>query len=214
MAHCNEKARSAGSKQMVLCRHAPLRVFVSSCLILLLLVGTFGCSPSTAVSAGHNTALDSVDLTTMTDQMASRMAGEPKVSEAIQQHGKLAIVIQPVENRLTGEVLPRGQAEAFTARVRYLISRHVPQRFTWVMNRDDFYKMRAKEVDFDLGPAPDRIQPTHALTARFSSLTDESSKRRTAAYLCVFELTNLKDGTVLWNDKYEVQKTAVKGFLD
>lgn len=190
---------------------ARLRVLVSSCLTLLFLAG---CSPSTAVSAGHNTALDSVDLTTMTDQMAMKMAGEPRVQEAVQEQGKLAIVIQPVENRLTGEVLPRGQAEAFTARVRYLISRHAPQRFTWVMNRDDFYKMRAKEVDFDLGPLPERIQPTHALVARFSSLTDESSRRRTSAYLCVFELTNLNDGSVLWNDKYEVQKTAVKGFLD
>jgi hypothetical protein len=30
----------------------------------------------------------------------------------------------------------------------------------------------------------------------------------------VYELTNLEDRTLLWTDKYEVKKVAVKGFLD
>jgi hypothetical protein len=37
---------------------------------------------------------------------------------------------------------------------------------------------------------------------------------RSEAYLCVYELTDLDHRTVLWSDKYEVKKKAVKGFLD
>jgi PBP1b-binding outer membrane lipoprotein LpoB len=173
-----------------------------------------GCSVSSAVSSGHNTALDSVDLVTMTDQMARSLVAEPRVSEAYAKGGSLNVVCQPVENNLTGEILPTGQAEVFVARVRYQLSKHEPQKFTWVMNRDAFYRLRNKELDVDLGPAPERVQPAYALVARFSSLADENSKRRSAAYLCVYQLTSIRDGSVLWTDKYEVKKTAVKGMLD
>jgi len=179
---------------------------------LTLILG--GCSVSSAVSSGHNTALDSVDLVTMTDQMARSLAAEPRVTDAYTKHGSLNVVCQPVENNLTGEILPSGQAEVFVARVRYLLSKHEPQKFTWVINRDSYYRLRQKELDVDLGPAPERIQPEYALVARFSSLADENINRRSAAYLCVYQLTSIKDGTVLWTDKYEVKKTAVKGMLD
>ncbi|MGA2496273.1 MAG: hypothetical protein ABSH20_00945 [Tepidisphaeraceae bacterium] len=186
-------------------------------LQLLLVVGVLGmagCAENTAVSHGHNTALDSVDMVSMTDQMARSMAGDERVRQTIARKGKLVVVVQPVENQLTGEILPAGQAELFTARVRMLLSKHAPESFTWVMNRDAFYRLQARERDLDLGPAPERAQPEFALTATFRSLTDETTKRRTAAYLCVYELTNLNDRTLVWNDRYEVKKTAVKGFLD
>ncbi len=38
--------------------------------------------------------------------------------------------------------------------------------------------------------------------------------RSAARTICVYELTNLKDRTVLWTGSYEVQKKAVKGYLD
>jgi PBP1b-binding outer membrane lipoprotein LpoB len=173
-----------------------------------------GCSVSSAVSSGHNTALDSVDLVSMTDRMARSLAAEPRVNEVYTRHGPLNVVCQPVENNLTGEILPAGQAEVFVARVRYLLSKHEPQKFTWVMNRDSYYRLRNRELDVDLGPAPERVQPEYALVARFASLADENSKTRTEAYLCVYQLTSIRDGTVLWTDKYEVKKTAVKGMLD
>src|SRR5258705_10317742 len=102
-----------------------------------LLIGTLalaagGCSVSSAVSSGHNTALDSVDLVSMTDLMARSIAGESRVQEAYARRGPLSIVVQPVENNLTGEILPAGQAEAFVARVRYLLSKHDPQKYVWV----------------------------------------------------------------------------------
>ena len=171
-----------------------------------------GCT--SAVQSGRSTALDSVDLVRMTDDMAGRIVAEPRVQEAIAKEGSLAVVVQPVENRMVAEVLPRGPAQAFTARVRVLLSRHAPDRFTWIMNRDAFYDLRARETDIDLGPPPERVQPRYALTAIFSSLTKEDLKRRSAYYLCEYQLTDLTGGNLLWSGSYEVKKIAVRKFLD
>ena len=179
-------------------------------LVLMMLLS--GCG--SAVQSGHNTALDSIDLQQMTDRMAASIAGNPSVQAAIAREGPLKIVVQPVENEMTAEILPRGQADAFTARVRYLLSQRAGNRFTFIMNRDTFYELRKRELDVDLGPAPDAINPDYALVAKFRTLTHENSKMRSSAYLCVYELSNLLDRTVLWTDKYEVKKSAVKQFLD
>ena len=187
--------------------------------LLLIAAALLGATPlisgcASAVQAGHNTALDAVDLVRMTDDMAAKIVADPEVQAAIEKSGKLKVVVQPVENRMTAEVLPRGPAETFTARVRALLSNHAPDRFTWIMNRDTFYDLRGRELDVDLGPSPEAIDPEYALTAIFSSLTDETSRGRSSYYLCTYELTNLQDRTVLWTDKYEVKKTVMKGFLD
>lgn len=189
-----------------------LRAFVASWLILFAL-GT-GCAATGAVGSGTNTALDSVDLVAMTDDMAMKIVADPEVQAAVAREGKLKVVVQPVENLMVGEVLPRGPAEAFTARVRSLLAKAAPGDFTWIMSRDAFYRLRDQELDVDLGPSPEAIDPRFALQARFSSLTDESSKRRTSYYLCVYELLDLDTRNVLWAGTYEVKKTAVKGFLD
>jgi hypothetical protein len=169
---------------------------------------------TSAVQSGHNTALDSLDLKQMTDRMAANIVADPRVQAAIAQKGKLKVVVEPVVNEMTAEVLPRGQAEMFTARVRVLLSQHAADKFIWIMNRDAFYSLRQRELDFDLGPSPEAINPEYALVAHFRSMTKENQKMRSSAYLCVYELTNLQDRTVLWTDKYEVKKQAVKGFLD
>jgi hypothetical protein len=150
----------------------------------------------------------------MTDDMAAKIAASPDVQREFDQHGPLKVVIEPVVNEMVGEVLPRGPAETFTSRIRMLLSRHQPERFTWVMNRDAYYRLRARELDHDVGPAPEAVNPQYALTAKFSSLTNEDAQHRSSYYLCVYELTDLQHRTVLWTDKYEVKKSAVKGFLD
>ena len=187
-----------------------LRAFVPLCLLI-------ACSSAT--QSGHNTALDSVDLVSMTDDMAMKIVASPAVEQAIAENGKLRVVVEPVENDMTGEILPKGPADAFTARLRVQLATHAPEKFTWIMNRDAFYQLRQQELEgpdgkVDLGPAPGAINPQYALTAKFSSLTNETSKGRSAYYLCTYQLTDLSHRTLLWTDKYEVKKTAVRGFLD
>ncbi len=188
------------------------RLLLSLGLSLAAAAAFAGCA--SAVQSGRNTALDSIDLVKMTDQMAASIGSNARVREAIRTEGRLRIVVQPAQNEMQAEVLPIGQAEAFTARVRALLSKHDPGDFMWIMNRDAYYRLRQKELDYDLGPSPDAVDPQYALVARFRSLADESSSHRSSAYLCVYELSNLQTRTILWNDKYEVKKIAVKGFLD
>ena len=179
--------------------------------LVIALVG--GCS--SAVQSGTNTALSGDDLVKMTDDMAMKLVADSNVQAAIAKDGALKIVVMPVVNDMRAEVLPRGPAEAFTARLRTLLAKHAPEKFLWVMNRDAFYNLRGRELDnVDLGPEPDRVQPQYALTATFSSLADEDPKRRSSYYLCRYDLTSLSDRHVLWTDAYEVKKVAVKGFGD
>jgi hypothetical protein len=180
----------------------------------LLLSCTCLASCTNAVQSGHNTALDSVDLVSMTDDMAMKIAADPAIQREYAEHGALKIVVEPVVNEMEAEVLPRGPAELFTARVRMLMSQHDPSRYTWIMNRDAFYRIRKQELDVDPGPSPEAINPDYALTAIFRSLTTEDAKKRNEYYLCVYQLSSLKDRTVLWTASYEVKKKAVKGFLD
>jgi len=191
-----------------------MRMLRSHCLLPTAYCLLMLCGCTSAVQSGRNTALDSVDLVKMTDDMATKIVADPEVQAAIAKEGQLAVVVQPVENRMVAEVLPRGPAQAFTARVRVLLSRHAPDRFLWVMNRDAFYDLRAREVDIDLGPPPERVQPRYALTSIFSSLTKEDAKRRSAYYLCEYQLTDVDGGNLLWSGSYEVKKIAVKKFLD
>jgi hypothetical protein len=172
-----------------------------------------GCT--SAVQSGTNTALSGVDLVQMTDDMAMKIVADPQVQAAIAKEGSLKIVIQPVENRMRAEVLPQGQAEAFVARVRTLLAKHAPDRFTWITNRDTFYSLRGRELEgIDLGPAPDAVNPDYSLSAVFSSLADENAKERSSYYVCRYELTDLRDRRVLWTGSYDVKKVAMKGFLD
>ena len=172
-----------------------------------------GCS--SAVSSGYNTALDSVDLQKMTNDMAAAILASPAVQAEITAHGALRVVCEPVENRMTGEILPRGQAEAYTANIRSLLSEHAPDQFTWIMNRDEYYDLRNQELsNVPLGPNPDAVNPQYALAARFDTLTQVDASHQSDFYLCVYRLTDLDHRTVLWSGEYKVKKQSVKGFLD
>jgi PBP1b-binding outer membrane lipoprotein LpoB len=186
----------------------------TSLTILTLLAALAGCAGNnTAVSHGTGTALDAANLVEMTEDMTAKILADPDVqSEMARKNGRLKVVIQPVENRMVGEVLPRGAKEAYVARLRSLLQERAPEKFAWVMNRDNWHALRERELD--RGPDPDRVQPEYGLTARFSSITDESSKHRSSYYLCVYTLTDVNSGQELWNGRYEVKKSAVKGFLD
>jgi hypothetical protein len=192
---------------------------VRSCLSFCILHSALciliaGCG--TATSHGKGTALDHIDLINMTDDMARKIAADPEVQAAIAANGPMKIVVMPVENQMTGEILPRGPAMTFVSRIRALLARKNDGRFTWIANKDVYRAMQQRELEpgTDLGPDPSTTNPEYSLNAIFSSLTKENADRRSSYYLCEYQLTNLKDRTVLWTDKYELKKIAVKGYLD
>ena len=172
-----------------------------------------GCG--SAVSVGTNTALNGTDLVAMTDEMSASILGDPAVQAAIAQKGMLKVVVEPVVNDMQAEILTTGAADAFTARLRALLSHHAPDKFVWIENRDSFYRLRNQELQgVDPGPSPDAINPEYALIATFTSMANENDQTRSDFYVCNYSLQSLADRTVLWTKSYHVQKRAVKGFLD
>ena len=86
----------------------PLGIFcVLASAFCLVTLG--GCADkNTAISHGHNTALDSANLIEMTEDMTAKILADPEVQSQLTQKGRLKVVIQRVEYRMVGEVLPRG----------------------------------------------------------------------------------------------------------
>ncbi len=188
--------------------HRCASVFIGGLILFLA-----GCS--SAVSSGTNTALSGVDLVKMTDDMAMKIAASPEVQRAYREHGPLKVVVLPVENQMRAEVLPSGPSEAFVGRVRTLLSKHSPDKFTWIMNKDTWYALRNRELEgVEPGPAPGAINPEYSLMAVFTSIADEDTKHRSSYYICRYELSSLANRTVLWSGSYEVKKIAVKGYGD
>jgi hypothetical protein len=175
-----------------------------------------GVSCASAVKHAHTTSLDGANLVDITDTMAAGIATDPDVNAAVAREGPLTIVVMPVVNHLQAEVIPSGVAHAFTGRIRALLSQHARDRFTWIMNRDAFFDLRRREVEWkiDPGPSPDAIEPQYALTATFASLTHENRGGRDASYVCEFNLTRLQTGAILWSRSYDIKKKIVKDFLD
>jgi len=166
------------------------------CYILLFMLA--GCSAPRV----DNTRLGSADLAAMTDAMVQSMLADEALAGRATDAPAMVIVADRVSNR-TNDIIPDGEKHLFTARLRALLNESAELRrrnMQFVQNRDV--------------SGPQRVSPTHALTATFYADTQAERQRRTDTYLCAFQLIDLTDDRVLWEDRYETKKTAVRGKYD
>jgi hypothetical protein len=178
-----------------------------------------GCNPHQAVNAeARTTFLNVDDMIEMTDKMAQSIIKDPQIHEA-STRGALKIVIKPVINE-SNEIIRDNRRELFVARLQGLLTKHAAlrEKFVWVMNREDFMKLRAQEFpESQLGPTEDRIQPEYALYATFLADTNVTRNRRSDTYLCQYKLTRISGNNtneILWTDQFETSKQIKKNFLD
>jgi hypothetical protein len=187
------------------------------CTLSLLLLAA-GCQSTAINTESKSTFLNSDDMERMTNQMATSIIGDPRITAAA-ANGPLTIVIKPVDN-LTNEIIPDNRAELFVARLQGLLASRpeLSNRFIWVINRSDYEKLRHEEVPAEkLGPSEERIQPAYALWAEFHSATDAKKNSRSDMYLCQYKLTRISggnEGTILWTGQYETSKAIKRSFLD
>jgi hypothetical protein len=187
-------------------------------VVAAVLIG--GCTagnPDQAVNRDAKTTfLTATDMTTMTDQMAAAIVADPYI-QAEWKKGPMRVVIKPVINE-TNEIIRDNRKELFVARLQGLLATR-PQlrdKFVWVINREDYEKLRAEEVDVT-GPSEDRVQPEYALYAHFLADTHAAAKTRGDVYLCQYNLLRLQGaetGAQLWTGQYETSKHIKKGLLD
>jgi hypothetical protein len=192
-------------------------------VLLLLPVALAACKSAPAVNPeSRNTFLTSNDLQVMTDQMARKLAGDPRVA-ALTMNGPITIVLKEVSNE-TNEIIPEDAKWVFINRVSLLLAREpeLASRFRFVLNRKYYNALAAKEgLRRELAPPEDdgRLKPDYVLTGTFTAITDSNKKSRSDYYLCTFELfrispTGGKAGEIIWQDGYETRKAIKNGFLD
>lgn len=150
----------------------------------------------------QTTRLTAVDLVAMTDKMAASLARADAVVDRTADDPQWRIAADRLVNR-THDIIPDREKELFLARLRALLSRStLPEARNIVF-------LREAELS-----GPDRATPTHALTATFDAMTHDRRLRRSDAYLCAFQLIDLRDETVIWEDRYEVKRTVVRSRFD
>jgi PBP1b-binding outer membrane lipoprotein LpoB len=188
-------------------------------LAALALVTLAGCTTDAINKDSRNTFLDSTDLVTMTDRMAQSIIADPDVQRVVAER-PMVIVMKPIINE-TNQLIRKGEKELYVHRVRVLLSSkpELRNKFVFVLNRDDYEKLRNEEslTPEQLGMPEQRVQPEYALTGTFYSSTNTSRTRRDDTYLCTFRLTKLQGegtGVQLWEGSYETSKHVKKEFLD
>ena len=172
--------------------------------------------PLVAASCGaprmNNTRLDSADLVAMTDQMAASLLAADVVASRTAGSPRWIISMDRVTNR-TSDVIPRRELWAFMGRLRALLNQSPALRqrnIVFVLSPDQAQAIGERHAE----AAGTRAQPTHALSATFESLTQDTRSIRSDTYLCAYQLIDLHNDVVIWEDHYEVKRTVMRDEWD
>lgn len=180
-----------------------LHRFVACLLIALPLVG---CS----VPKLNTTRLDSIDLVTMTDQMAASLTSSEAITGSDRSSKPWTVTMDRVSNQ-TNDIMPEGEKRAFLARLRAQLNQSpalASRNITFVA------PLAQRQATEELQVAPTAIRPTHALTATFYAASERTRAARSDAYLAAFQLLDLKTNQIVWEDRYEVKYAVQRNKLD
>jgi hypothetical protein len=180
---------------------AACALFVLSSLVL---TGCGGGPPK-----ARTTFLRSVDLVDMTDRMAQSFAADGTIGARTEADDPWVISIYRVVNR-TNQIIPDGEKWAYIGRLRALLAQADvtrEHRIVWVIPPER-WALVAEELGVSEEPYGLRAAPTHQLTAEFLALTNTSAKGRSDAYLCDYQLLDLRSGAIVWEDSWEVKRSV------
>lgn len=182
--------------------------FVVACGLALLLMALTAC---TSPPRARTTFLNSADLVNMTDRMAESFTRDEVIGRRTSEDDPWVISIYRVVNH-TNQIMPERERWMYIGRLRALLAQtDVAQQrsLIWVVPPER-WPMIAEEMGTQQEPFGLRMNPTHQLTAEFHTLTHTSAAGRSDAYVCSFQLIDLRSGAITWEDSWEV-KRAVSG---
>ena len=168
---------------------------------MLLAGACIGCSAPEV----RTTFLDSVDLVDMTDRMAASFAGDAVIGRRTQASATWVVSIDRVVNH-TNQIIPNREKWLYVTRMRALLSESQIGRrrnIVWVVPPE-----RWPAAAGELKSTHRRLRPTHLLAAEFQTLTRTSAAGRSDTYVCAFQLTDIGDGRLVWEDLWEVKYAA------
>ncbi len=178
----------------------------SASLLFVLALAACASPPQT-----RTTFLNSVDLVNMTDRMARSFTQDDRIGTRNEEDEPWVISIYRVVNH-TNQIIPERERWMYIGRMRALLAQtDVAQRrnLIWIIPPER-WPIVADELGTSHEPYGLRMNPTHQLTAEFHTLTHTSAAGRSDAYVCSFQLIDLRSGTIAWEDAWEV-KRAVSG---
>ncbi len=155
----------------------------------------------------RTTYLSSVDLLDMTDRMAESFAADPVIGRRSSGDDRWVVSIDRVANR-TNEIIPDREKWLYVGRLRAILAESgigADRGLIWVVPPEEWPRVTRELGPGEAGP---RLAPTHVLSAEFNALTNTSGAGRTDAYLCAFQLSDLRSGRLVWEDAWEVKRAA------
>jgi hypothetical protein len=197
--------RPSAASLFMVARSALVSVAASLPAIAAVAVLVGGC----AAPKVKTSFLTSVDLVDMTSQMAESFGASPALVDRTPYSPRWIISIDKIVNN-TNQIISENEKWAYIGRLRALLTQTkiADQRnLAWIVPPER-WPLVAKELNA-LGEPPDlRRPPTHVLTGAFDSLTNSSGQGRSDAYLCAFQLVELRSGAVVWEDSWEVKRVV------
>jgi hypothetical protein len=181
------------------------------------LILTLGLLPALlcCCSAPQSTRLTAGDM----DEVAVRMAASLRRCPALAARGPdsplWVVTIDKVTN-LTSDVMSEGEKWYIMARVQGLLpmaSLRQEKNIRFVIPAERRDAMLADpNIGTKAGELTDAFAagrtPTHTLEATFRSITRADATHRTDAYLCQFQLLDLRSASPPWVDQFEFQRAA------
>ena len=155
----------------------------------------------------RDSGLQSYDIIAAADQMAQSLLSLPEINAS---PNRLTVVVDRAQNETA--TYPH-DLQIFLEQVKVELGRRGRDRIQLIANRDDYRRMQARELEQppenEFGgvggarpaPGPAGVQPDYILHTEVRDLPN----RGTTFYQFVFELTDLNQRTIFWNDAYTVR---------
>ncbi len=171
------------------------------------------CISACAAPRINTTTLTAADIVRMTDEMAMDLASSPQIAQRNAGSEPWVFTLDQVTNR-TEHLMDESERWGTMVRFRSRLSESFVAR-----ERNIRFVVPAVEwrryADAEFRASPDaRLTPTHTLRAEFRSDTSTSARHRSDYYLCAFQLVDLRDGGLVWEDAYEVKYAITRNALD
>lgn len=160
----------------------------------------------------HDAGLQSKDLIEMTDKLAADVL---KIPEIAGSPTKIVIVMKDIENHTSQ---PGTSLRIYVARMRVKLNTYARDRLAFVEERKTTARLQNEELGNtntdpfgEAGrpggapPGTPLLQAGYVLKGEFLDLP----RGATTYYLCNFQLTNLRTGEIVWENKYETRTLNV-----
>jgi hypothetical protein len=168
-----------------------------------------GCGTKVdAAPPGASTRLTGEDVIGAADEVVPNLLESDLLADADEAGVRLRVLVLPVINRLTGQVMTDAERRMFTNQIQARLSTQSPERFVFLQPPEEIYALRTRVLEDDNVVELERrdYPADYALHATLASEVEVSAGGRRDTYNALFVLTDLASGERPWSDTYVIDK--------